>query len=151
MGMAGGDDEPGKLENMISFLSSYADELEEQAGAPDPAIREKIALLQSIIQNRDAVVQETAERMKNGGVAEMLQHIQSMEQAARTVETNLQDPGVAEFLSASKEQWDGVVVDEKAVQELPMGAELDSVKEGDGADGPGADSAGNGIGKLSLK
>jgi hypothetical protein len=139
----------GELEDMIAFLSSYADELEEQAGAPDPVIREKIALLQSIIENRDAVVQETAERMKNGGVVEMLQQLQSMEQAVNTVESNLKDTEVAEFLASSKDRWGGVVVDEKAVETTLLGESLGALTEGQDANG--SDEAGNGIGELRLK
>lgn len=61
----------------------YARELEEAAGAPDPEIQAKIALLQQTIQARDSVVQETVDKMENGGIAEQLQLLEAMEHEVR--------------------------------------------------------------------
>ena len=42
------DDNKDSLEGMLAYLSQYADSLEAESGAPDPAIRAKIALLKQV-------------------------------------------------------------------------------------------------------
>eukprot|EP00960_Hanusia_phi_P039569 753945-Hanusia_phi.AAC.2 len=58
-------------DNLFEFLSSYAKELEDEAGEADPELREKIALLQRTINSRDSVVRETVQRVENGGMGMM--------------------------------------------------------------------------------
>lgn len=71
------------------------------AGAPDPELHAKIALLQQTLKSRDSVVKDTVDKMENGGIAQVLQQVSSWEQQAAAAERDLQDPGVQSILSAA--------------------------------------------------
>ena len=67
------DDNKDSLEGMLAYLSQYADSLEAESGAPDPAIRTKIALLKQVLQTHQNAFSASRIRAKQSpSTADML-------------------------------------------------------------------------------